>query len=308
LRSKITVIGSSNVDLVVRVPTLPLPGQTVSDGRFVEVFGGKGANQAVAAARAGGRVEFVTAVGRDDVGRRMMDHFRAQGLGLSKALIVDDAPSGTALIMCDDHGENCIAVAPGANDRLTPRHVDLAADLIGESAMVLMQMELPADTTSRALELASRAGVPVVFNYAPVRSMGVSVTKAMHVLVVNESEAGSLLGASKPQTPAEAIAACLRLRAMGPESVLVTLGPAGVCGVDGSGEFHVPARAVRAIDSTAAGDTFCGALAVAMIEGQPIREAVGFAQKAAAISVTRVGAQTSIPTRTEIDAFVHEMR
>lgn len=303
MQSKIMVIGSSNVDLVVRVPTLPQPGQTVGDGQFVEVFGGKGANQAVAAARAGGRVEFVTALGHDDAGRRMLAQFRIEGMGLSKAVIIDDIHSGTALIMCDRHGENCIAVAPGANDRLTPAHIDSAAGLIAESSLVLMQMELPADTTNRALEIASGSGVPVVFNYAPVRSMAVKVSKAMRVLIVNESEAGSLLNRSKPQSLAEAIQAATQLRALGPETALVTLGAGGVSGADGSGVFHVPARSVQVVDSTAAGDTFCGALAVAMLEGQPIREAVSFAQTAAAISVTRVGAQSSIPTRAQIDAF-----
>ena len=301
--SNILVIGSSNLDLIVRLPHLPTVGQTVTDGRFYQANGGKGANQAVAAARAGGNVTFLTAVGKDDAGSAMLESFKRDGMDMNHVIVASDTHTGTALIMFDKRGDNYLAVAPGANDRVTATHIDAAENLIRNAAMIVMQMELPAAATQRALEVAKQSNIPVLFNFAPARLGEVHVTDAMTGLVVNENEASELTG--KPVTnAAEAQVAAAILRARGPRFVLVTLGAQGVCGIDENGAFQEGAIPAKAVDTTAAGDTFCGALAVALVEKSPLRDAIRFASAAAAISVTRIGAQPSIPTRREIDAML----
>ena len=301
-KSFLMVIGSSNADMIVRVPRLPAVGETVTDGQFMQTFGGKGANQAVAAARAGGQVTFLTCVGEDALGAAMRENFLRDGIDVSHVLQTGEAPSGAALVMFDPRGDNYLAVAPGANYRLNPPHIEAAAELIAGCGMVVMQMEIPADTTQCALDIARRRGVPVLFNFAPVRTRDVPVQPAMTGLVVNEIEAAELAGRAVGSRE-EAFAAADALRRLGPRFVIVTLGRDGACVADGAGIFHVPAFPVVPVDSTAAGDTFCGALAVALVEERPLPEAVRFASAAAAISVTRMGAQPSIPTREEIERF-----
>lgn len=300
--SRIVIIGSANVDRIVRLPRLPARGETVTGGRFMQAFGGKGANQAVAAARAGGAVSCLVSLGRDPEGDAMMTALAEDGIDLAWAVRTSEASTGAALILCDAQGDNSIAVAPGANDLLRPEHVEAAAHVIAAAQIVVMQMEIPPDTTRRALELAVAAKVPVLFNYAPARD-GVPLSLAMRWLVVNEVEAAALAGMSVT-SPTEAICAAEALRRHGPEGVIVTLGRDGACVADPSGTFHAPAFAVEPVDSTAAGDTFCGALATALVEGIPQIEAVRFAAAAAAITVTRMGAQSSIPRRKEIDDFL----
>lgn len=299
----IVVIGSANVDMIVRVPRLPGPGETVGGGRFAQAFGGKGANQAVAAARAGGRVAFLARVGTDDLGKAMLKAYQREGIDASLVESTSAAASGTALILIDARGENAIAVAPGANDLLTPADIDAAAAAIRSAAMVVLQMEIPAASVRRTLEIAQAAGVPVLFNFAPAGSTEVPVSAAMTGLVVNETEAQALTGASVTGV-ASAFAAAKGLRARGPGFVAVTLGREGACVAGPEGEFHIPARRVEPVDTTAAGDTFCGALAATLVEGRGLRAAMEFATAAAAISVTRLGAQPSIPTRAEIEAML----
>ncbi|MCX5660356.1 MAG: ribokinase, partial [Planctomycetota bacterium] len=259
----ILVVGSANVDMIVRVPRLPAPGETVGEGQFLQAFGGKGANQAVAAARAGGRVAFLACVGDDAIGRAMVEGYAREGIDVGPILRASDAPTGTALILIDAKGENSIAVAPGANDTITPAHIDAAAGRIRAAAMIVLQMEIPAAAVNRVLEIAGEAGVPVLFNFAPAGSAAVQVSSAMTGLVVNETEAHALTGLEVSGVD-EAVAAGRALLARGPRWVVVTLGREGACVVEAAGAFHIPARSVQAVDTTAAGDTFCGALAAAL--------------------------------------------
>ena len=299
----IVVIGSANADRIIQLPHLPARGETVTDGRFMQTFGGKGANQAVAAARTGGAVTFLVSLGIDADGDAMLEAFRQDNIDVSHALRAVDAASGAALVICDTQGDNYLAVAPGANDRMRPEHIDAVAPAIAGAGMVVLQMEIPSDTTQRALDCAAQAGVPVLFNYAPVRSRDVPVSTRMSWLVVNEVEAAALSGLPVSSRD-EAHRAAEALRRQGPRGVIVTLGRDGACVVDQTGGFHAPAFPVTPVDSTAAGDTFCGALAVALVEARPLAEAVRFASAAAAIGVTRLGAQSSIPWRREVDAFL----
>ncbi len=301
----IVVIGSSNVDFIMGVAQLPGVGETVPDGSFLQTYGGKGANQAVAAARAGGNVTFVTGLGEDVYAAPTLANFRADGIRTDRVLVAPGVASGSALIMFDREGNNYITVAPGANYALTPEYIDSCADVIQGAGMLVMQMELAVPTTLHVLEVAERYGVPTMFNYAPVRQCEIPVSERIAILVVNEHE-GSALTGLPITSPTEAEVAAQALRKRGPSIVVVTLGAAGACIVSEEGSIHQPAFAVTPVDTTAAGDVFCGALAVALVEGRALRDAVRFANAASAISVTRTGAQPSIPMRAAIDAFLVE--
>lgn len=315
-RGRIVVIGSTNVDFIMQTPTLPAKGETVTDGRFLQAYGGKGANQAVAAARAGnpsggtsggasggGAVTFVTCLGEDLYAPRLLQSFERDGIDTAHVKRERGVTTGTALIMFDARGDNCIAVAPGANDRLLPDDADRCAGLIADAGIILLNMEIPAATLRRVLEIARERGTRVLFNYAPIRGGAVEVSDAMTGLIVNEQEAAALAGAS-PDSLDSLRDAASRLRAKGPRFVIVTLGSQGAIVADERGMRTVPAFTVEPIDTTAAGDTFCGTLGVALGEGKGLDDAVRFAAAAAALCVTRVGAQPSIPNRPEIDAFL----
>jgi ribokinase len=305
MNKRITVIGSTNVDFLMKLSHLPAVGETVTEGEFHQTYGGKGANQAVAAARAGGDVTFVTGLGDDQYAPILLGNFRKDGMHTEHIVTFPGVSCGSALIMLNPQGENYLAVAPGANYALTPAHITECSDLIQASAMVVMQMELPADTTLRALELAGAVGIPVLFNYAPVKALEIPITRALTGLVVNEVEAEALTGFSVRNVE-EAQTAAEHLRGRGSQFVIVTLGAAGAVIVSEAGSTSVPAFQVTPVDTTAAGDTFCGSLAVALVEGHPLPEAVRFASAASAISVTRLGAQPSCPYREEIETFLRE--
>jgi ribokinase len=299
----IVVVGSSNVDLVMKVPRLPRRGETVTDGEFTQVFGGKGANQAVGAARAGGRVVFVGCVGEDAYGPQVVESLRRDGIDTSHVFAEPGVASGTALIMVGGEGHNCIAVAPGANYRLTPERVDRARDALAAAACVVTQCEILPQTLDHVVDLAAGMGKPVVLNLAPARAVSERTLARLSCLAVNESEAEFLAGRAVA-SDADVEAAASELRRRGPRTVVLTLGSRGAY-VDGEGvRALVPAFPVEAVDTTAAGDVHCGALAVALVEGRPLAEAVRFANAAAALSVTRLGAQPSAPTRAEIDALL----
>jgi ribokinase len=304
MEKRITVIGSSNVDMIMKLERLPAVGETVTEGEFLQTYGGKGANQAVAAARAGGRVAFVTGLGDDPFGQNVLKNFRQDGLETDRIVIASGVPTGTALVMFDRRGDNYLAVAPGANYALEPAHMDACADLIAQSAMLVMQMEIPVPTIVRALELASGRGVPVLFNFAPMKTRELPVSGQMTGLVVNEVEAAALTGLSVGDAK-QAKTAAQALLAQGPEFVILTLGAEGAHVASRALRQQIPAFPVTPVDTTAAGDVFCGALAVALVEGTPLLDAVRFASAASALSVTRVGAQPSIPRRDEIDAFLN---
>lgn len=299
-KSKIVVIGSSNTDMIIKLDRIPQPGETIMGGNFATAAGGKGANQAVAAARAGGDVTFVARVGRDTFGEQAVAGFVRDGIHVQHVIRDPAEPSGVALIFVAKDGENSIAVAGGANGLLCPEDVKQAEQAIVGASAVVMQLETPLETAQAAAELAFRAEVPVMLNPAPARAMPAKLLKLVSILTPNETEAELLTGI--PVTDeATAAQAAGKLRASGVETVILTLGARGAFVMTASIRQLVPGFAVKAVDTTAAGDVFNGALAVALGEGQPLLEAVRFANAAAAISVTRLGAQPSAPDRDEID-------
>ena len=295
-KGPIVVLGSVNADLVLRCERLPRPGETVHGEDFQAVPGGKGANQAVAAARLGGRVEFIGCVGDDAFGADARATLEREGVGTAHLRSHAGVPTGVATILVERSGQNCIALAAGANARLDIEQVDGAAAAIACASLLVCQLETPLAAVEHAIGIAQRHGVPVLLNPAPARPLAPALLDQVDILVPNESEAALLVGASSALDPTEAAAA---LRGERAGTVIVTLGGDGVCIADEHGTRRWPAPRAQAIDTTGAGDTFIGAFAVARQEGLGIDEAVRFAQRAAAISVTRAGAMASMPTRAE---------
>lgn len=292
----VAVVGSVNVDLVVRVPRLPGPGETVLGGDLRRFPGGKGANQAVAAARLGGAVSLVARVGDDEHGRTSVDGFREEGIDVAAVVTDPEAPTGAALIVVDHAGENAITVAPGANARLSPEDVAAAAGTIRSAGVVLLQLETPLEASLRAMDIAEEAGTKVILNPAPARPLPSELLERVDVLTPNLAEARALAGASgSPERGAEDLARALLDAGVG--RVAVTLGGEGVLAADGDGAERLEAVPVDAVDTTAAGDAFTGALAVALAADFGWREAVELARRAAALAVSREGAQPSMPTR-----------
>jgi ribokinase len=301
--ARVVVIGSSNTDMVVKAARIPQPGETVLGGQFVMVPGGKGANQAVAAARLGAEVTLVARLGDDLFAEASMRSFRAAGIRTEAVIRDPEAASGVALILVDEGGENAIAVAPGANARLTPADVDRAEAAIRAADVVALQLEVPMATVLHALRLAKRHGRTVILNPAPTALVPDEALELADFLTPNETEAEMLLGGGAAGLGGIA-ATAEALRAKGAGTVIVTLGREGAFVVDASGSFHVAGRHVEVVDTTAAGDAFTGALACALGEGQKLATALAFATAAAALSVTRIGAQSSLPNRAEVEAFL----
>lgn len=307
LSSKITVVGSANTDFIVKTSRLPVPGETVTDGEFSQVFGGKGANSAVAAIRAGVQVGFIGAVGDDEFGHRIKENLRSRGIDTSHLLQLREAPGGVALIMVDNQGENSIAVAPGANRLLTPQHIQLAKNALEESAIIMLQMEISAEANRETLKIAAARQIPTLLNYAPFRQGILEIDDKINWLIVNEGEA-AILADCRVESPEQAFAAAEKLLGRGPNWVIITLGEAGVAAVSRQKRYHIEAFPVRAVDTTAAGDTFCGALAAALCRQEEMEQALAFASAAAALAVTRIGAQPSIPEKNEIEALLRSRR
>ncbi len=307
MAGKVVVVGSSNIDLIMKMERLPRPGETVTEAEFAQVFGGKGANQAVGAARAGGEVAFVGCVGDDAYGGQVIENLEKDGIDTRHVFREEGVASGTALIMIDARGENCISVAPGANYRLTPAHVDRARDVIEEAAVVIAQCEIAPETLDYVIGLGFRLGKLVLLNLAPARPLGDASLRKLGALAVNETEAEFLTGLPV-SADAEVEAAASALLRRGPKIVIVTLGARGAwVAVEGQ-QGLVPGFEVDPTDTTAAGDVHCGALAVGLVEGQALLDAVAFANAAAALSVTKLGAQPSAPARAEIDALLAARR
>lgn len=300
--ARIVVVGSSNTDLVVRAATLPAAGETVLGTSFFRAAGGKGANQAVAAARLGAQVTLVARVGLDEFGQAALSTLRQEGIDTRFVIQDPEAPSGVALIVVSDEGENAIAVAPGANALLGPADVDRAAEEIEAADILLLQLETPMRTVARAVGRGREAGALVLLNPAPAAPVEAEVLRQVSVLTPNAGEAITLAGTGGSGTEAARIAA-RELQSTGAESVVVTLGAEGALLDEGEVCTILPAPSVPAIDTTAAGDAFNGALAVALAEGAPLEAAVDFANRAAALSTTREGAQPSLPTRAEVDTL-----
>ncbi len=303
MSGSVVVVGSSNTDMIIKLDRLPSPGETVLGGEFSTAAGGKGANQAVAAARAGGHVTLIARVGDDMFGRLALEGFEAAGIDVRHVRTDPAASSGVALIFVDRSGENCIAVASGANARLTPADVGEAGDAIRTADILVTQLETPIETVRAAVELASEHGVPVVLNPAPARVLGAEILRHVAVLTPNETETALLTGI-EVSSEADAEAAARRLARLGVGRVIVTLGARGAFVHGNDCTALVAGFAVEAVDTTAAGDVFNGALAVALADETPIVEAVRFANAAAALSVTRLGAQPSAPTRAEIEELL----
>ncbi|HUX97012.1 MAG TPA: ribokinase [Bacteroidales bacterium] len=303
MSKKIIVIGSTNVDFLIKTEKLPGFGETVTGGVFFQNYGGKGANQAVGAARAGGDVTFVTCLGEDLYAENLMENFNKDNIETSFVFKDHDEATGSALIMLDKDGNNYLSVASGANYKLTPEHIDKALNTILEAEMIVMQMEIPFETTSYVFEIAEKNNLKVLFNLAPARPFDLSVLKKTYAFVVNEVEASMVTGL-KVETDDEIKTAAQELLKLGCKITIITLGARG--SYVASSEFNgiVPAFKVKAVDTTAAGDVYCGSLAVALVEGKSLSDAVRFAGAASAISVTRLGAQPSAPTRKEIEEFM----
>ncbi len=300
---RITIVGSINIDLVLRTPRMPLLGETISGSGFRRVGGGKGANQAIAAARLGAEVRFVGAVGDDDFGRSALADLAADGVDTRYILVAPDAATGVAGIFVDAQGANSIVLAPGANHVLSVAQVEAAAGAIAASPYLVCQLETPMDSVVRAIEIAHGAGVKVIFNPAPAAPLPQHLLAMVDYLIVNETEAAQLSGL-RVESPEDACAAARALRRRGAGAVLVTMGEAGVAVTEAAGDCLVPAVKVQPVDTTAAGDTFVGALTVALAQGRTLLAATREAQCAAALAVTRIGAQTSIPTRAELQEFI----
>ncbi len=305
--ANIAVIGSANVDLIMKMPRLPRVGETVTDAVFAQMMGGKGANQAVAAARAGGvpgAVAFVSCVGDDAYGAQVIDAMRAEGIDTAHIHRERATATGTALIMIGESGQNYLSVAPGANHRLNDAHLDRARAVLAGADLALLQYELSPDATAAAIRRLAALGKRILFNLAPALPLDAALIRHIAYLVVNETEAEFLSGIPV-SSDAACEAAAQALLDKGARMIVITLGAAGVFARARDGDaLRVPGFQVDAVDTTAAGDTFCGAFAVALIEQRPLPDALRFANAAAAISVTRLGAQPSIPTRGEIDAFL----
>jgi ribokinase len=300
--NNILVIGSSNTDLVVRVERFPLTGETIEGRDFLQAMGGKGANQAMAAHRAGGDVTFVTCLGNDLNGQNTFKYYREEGLDVSLSLQVNDVPSGTAMIWVDDQGENCIVITPGANKKLSPDHMLRIEDAIAAAGLVVLQMEIPSNTIETVCDLAWKNKTRVMLNVAPVRAVDHSLFEKIDTLIVNETEAEAISG-KKTETDGKEVVAD-SLLAKGVQTVVLTLGEQGCFFKNRQVSYSVPAFQVSAVDTTGAGDTFCGALAAQLSKGKDWEDALLFATAASAICVTRMGAQPSIPTEKEILKFL----
>lgn len=295
---KVLVVGSANVDFTIAAARLPAPGETVTNGTLLVNHGGKGANQAVAARRLGADVRFVGCVGRDASGAAIRDALAAEGIGIEGVVESESAATGTALIVVDAAGRNQITVAPGANRMLTVGQVEARDDDVAWADIVVSQLEIPLPCVRATLEAARRHGVPTVLNPAPVPDAPLDMLALVDYLTPNAGEAARLSGLPV-RTPAEAVPAARVLNGAGAKIVVVTLGEDGAVAV-GEETVTVPAFAVTAVDTTAAGDAFNAGLAVALAERRPLREALGFASAAAALTCTKRGAQASLPTRDEV--------
>ncbi|MEJ5200280.1 MAG: ribokinase, partial [Anaerolineae bacterium] len=289
----VVVVGSSNTDMVVKTAHLPKPGETVVGGTFVMAAGGKGANQAVAAARLGGKTTFIAKVGDDLFGKQAVEGYQREGIDTRWVFRDPERPTGVALILVEESGENLISVASGANEALAPEDIDAAAEVLRSADIVVMQLEIPLPTVCRAAEIAAAAGVPVILDPAPAPARPLPEDLLRHVtyLKPNESEAERLTGVAVADADSAQVAAD-RLLASGPRAVVITLGARGALVVERPGEgVMVPPHTVSAVDTTAAGDAFSGALAVALARGESLPDAARFAAVAGALAASRMGAQ-----------------
>ncbi|GIV05079.1 MAG: ribokinase [Fimbriimonadales bacterium] len=294
-RPRILVVGSANIDLVVPVPSIPAPGETVLGGTLQLIPGGKGANQAVAAARLGAEVRFIGRIGNDEFGRRILQNLQREGIDVRFVYCDHDAPSGVALIAVADQGQNSIVVAPGANMRLSVADVESASEAFEDADAVVVQLEIPIEAVETAARLARQHGARLILNPAPARQLPQTLYPLIDYIIPNETEGRQLTGATEVATIIET------LRKRGCQDVILTLGERGVAYHFHEALQQAPAYSVSAVDTTAAGDAFVAGFAVALCEGRPMSEAVDFGQRVASITVSRWGAQSALPYRGELE-------
>lgn len=301
---KLCVLGSINVDHVIRVPYFPKAGETLTGYGYQIAYGGKGANQAVAAARVGAKVSFIGAIGDDQIGQTMKQAFEQDGIDTSAISVIRNQSTGLAMIQVADSGENSIVISAGANADLSESLVEQHKSHIEQADTLLMQLESPLQAVTLATKFAKTAGVKVVLNPAPAQPLPDSLLSHIDIITPNETEAEILTGIKVTDEQTAAVAAN-HFHQLGIETVLITLGSKGVYYSEkGQGEIILGFR-VDAVDTTAAGDTFNGAFVTALLEGKSAKDAIRFAHAAAAISVTRMGAQTAIPNRKEVEQFLN---
>jgi ribokinase len=309
---RIVVIGSINMDLVCRTPVMPKPGETILGSGFQTLPGGKGANQAVAAAKLGGEVHMVGRVGDDDFGSRLLNGLANHNVDTSRVTITEGVSTGIASIVVDKTGENAIIVVPGANHKLTPADIDAAESLIASAAVILLQLEIPLATVQHVLAIAQRRGIYTVLDPAPVPPKG--LPRAMYgvdVLAPNQREAEQLLGVGaraarvKRKGVEDPVTLAADLLSRGPANVVLKLGNKGSMLVARDGDItKTRPFKVKVVDTTAAGDAFAGALAVGRAEGQPLRDAVRFANAAGAVCCRNFGAQPALPSRADVEELL----
>jgi len=302
--NKVTVIGSANIDLVVRVARMPAHGETVLGHEFLTVFGGKGANEAVAAARLGAEVSLVACLGADDFGNGYIANLRQEKVNVSLVKQRAEAPTGCALITLHDGGDNTIVVCPGANGLVSPGLVQAAEARVSDSDVVLVQYEIPEESVREVIRMANRLAVPVIVNVSPVPRRVEFGGDLVDFLVLNEVETEAITGV--PATDEMSLpAAAARLHKLGVRTVILTRGAEETYVSGPDLQTFVPTFEVEPVDTVGAGDTFAGALAAGLAKGQALEQAVRFANAAAALATTMVGAQTSMPTREKLEAFAH---
>ena len=306
---KILVVGSSNTDLIIKVPEIPRPGETLLGGQFQTFPGGKGANQAVAASRAGGDVVFIASVGDDAYGSESVKGYKLDNINTENIKVCKGVPSGIAMITIADSGENAITVASGANAALLPDDLDEAEEAFDEADYMLVQLETPMETVKKAVEMCTEFDTRVILNPAPAAELEDEILSQLDVITPNETEAERLTGI-KVLDEKDALKAANLLHGRGVSTVVITLGSKGAFFSDtGSGlSMLVPGFTVSAVDTTAAGDVFNGHFAVALAEGKTLENAIRAAHAAAALSVQKLGAQSSIPRREETDYFLEEQQ
>lgn len=298
--NKLTVVGSSNTDMVIKTPRFPQPGETIIGGDFFMFPGGKGGNQAVAAARMGGEVSFICCLGDDVFGKQALDGYRKEGIDITGISLLSDQPSGVALITVNAQGENEIVVASGANDHLSPAHIAENISKITDTNLVLTQLETPVEVVAELASICKGSGIPLIINPAPAQSLPSDVLDGLYLITPNETETQILTGIEVVDMES-ASEACAAMINMGVENIIITMGKRGAFFMNKEEQFVVKPPRVDAVDTTAAGDVFNGALAVCLAGQMPWRESIEMASKAAAISVTRMGAQASAPFRKEIN-------
>lgn len=303
MKKKIVVVGSSNTDMIIQVPRIPKPKETILGGKFSMAAGGKGANQAVAAARAGGDVHFICRVGADMFGKKAVEGFVQDGINVKHVRTDEQASSGVALIFVSEDGENSIAVAPEANSRLSIEDLEEAQDLIASASIIVVQLEIPLDTVRALVAMAHESGVRLILNPAPAQKLDENLLKQVSIITPNDVEAELLTGI-KTQDLEGIEQAAAALNSLGIDTVLITCGVRGTYRATANSGGLIPAYSVVPVDTTAAGDVFNGALAAALADGKSLDSAVLFANAAAALSVTKLGAQPSAPHLDEIKRFM----